>query len=548
MAVVYAGFDPGIEREVAIKCLHQEVAADPGYRRRFLAEARAAGHLTHPHIVTIFDAGEADDGRAYIAMERLAGETLASRVARKGFPPLPVIIELAGELAAALDYAHAHGVVHHDIKPENIMLADGWQHAKINDFGIAECRASRDDPSAPRTEIGGTPAYMAPEHLRGEPTDARSDLFSLGVVLYWLVVGKLPWAETHGARRMLLERQRLPRPSIQPRDPSTPSILVDIVHTLLAPDAATRYQRGGEVVGDLQMARREYERLHEKPLANRIISLRLRWTGVLGAVLSLTLLLGLAVIHAKQNAAITGLALDFGSSLGRMVASESAEDLLLGDRAATRALVEDMARNQQIHYLAIADRYGEVIASTQPEQVGHRLPALVGQPAPMQAGDVKSYRGHLADSANQDDMLVFDVPVRYQVATVGELRLGVSDAPLRAARKTTLWVIVAVLLATLAAVVGAAWWMSRRLLALLDVLGSALLRVARGDFRYRIRLVRRDELGRLFAVFNLMNSALQSRPRRARQAVSDAAANDVARPTQMLSVPGRDDDAPSASG
>jgi serine/threonine-protein kinase len=548
MAVVYAGFDPGIEREVAIKCLHQEVAADPGYRRRFLAEARAAGHLTHPHIVTIFDAGEADDGRAYIAMERLAGETLASRVARKGFPPLPVIIELAGELAAALDYAHAHGVVHHDIKPENIMLADGWQHAKINDFGIAECRASRDDPSAPRTEIGGTPAYMAPEHLRGEPTDARSDLFSLGVVLYWLVVGKLPWAETHGARRMLLERQRLPRPSIQPRDPSTPSILVDIVHTLLAPDAATRYQRGGEVVGDLQMARREYERLHEKPLANRIISLRLRWTGVLGAVLSLTLLLGLAVIHAKQNAAITGLALDFGSSLGRMVASESAEDLLLGDRAATRALVEDMARNQQIHYLAIADRYGEVIASTQPEQVGHRLPALVGQPAPIQAGDVKSYRGHLADSANQDDMLVFDVPVRYQVATVGELRLGVSDAPLRAARKTTLWVIVAVLLATLAAVVGAAWWMSRRLLALLDVLGSALLRVARGDFRYRIRLVRRDELGRLFAVFNLMNSALQSRPRRARQAVSDAAANDVARPTQMLSVPGRDDDAPSASG
>ena len=548
MAVVYAGFDPGIEREVAIKCLHQEVAADPGYRRRFLAEARAAGHLTHPHIVTIFDAGEADDGRAYIAMERLAGETLASRVARKGFPPLPVIIELAGELAAALDYAHAHGVVHHDIKPENIMLADGWQHAKINDFGIAECRASRDDPSAPRTEIGGTPAYMAPEHLRGEPTDARSDLFSLGVVLYWLVVGKLPWAETHGARRMILERQRLPRPPIQPRDPSTPSILVDIVHTLLAPDAATRYQRGGEVVGDLQMARREYERLHEKPLANRIISLRLRWTGVLGAVLSLTLLLGLAAIHAKQNAAITGLALDFGSSLGRMVASESAEDLLLGDRAATRALVEDMARNQQIHYLAIADRYGEVIASTQPEQVGHRLPALVGQPAPMQAGDVKSYRGHLADSANQDDMLVFDVPVRYQVATVGELRLGVSDAPLRAARKTTLWVIVAVLLATLAAVVGAAWWMSRRLLALLDVLGSALLRVARGDFRYRIRLVRRDELGRLFAVFNLMNSALQSRPRRARQAVSDAAANDVARPTQMLSVPGRGDDAPSASG
>jgi len=256
----------------------------------------------------------------------------------------------------------------------------------------------------------------------------------------------------------------------------------------------------------------------------------------------------LAAIHTKQNAAVTGLALDFGSSLGRMVASESAEDLLLGDRAATRALVEDIARNEQIHYLAIADRYGEVIASTQREQVGHRLPALIGQPALAQAGDVKSYRGRTADGAGQDEMLLFNVPVRYQSATVGELRLGVSDAPLRAAQKTTLWVIVAVLLATLVAVVGAAWWMSRRLLALLDVLNGALLRVARGDFRYRIRLVRRDELGRLFAVFNLMNGALQARPRRARQADAGVATEDVARPAQIPSAAGRDSVAPTTRG
>ena len=538
-AVVYAGFDPDIEREVAIKCLHREVAADPGYRRRFLAEARAAGHLTHPHIVTLFDAGETDDGRAYIAMERLTGETLASRVAREGFPPLPVVIELASQLADALDYAHAHGVVHHDIKPQNIMLTGGWQHAKINDFGIAECRAAPDDPVAPRTEIGGTPAYMAPEHLRGEPTDARSDLFSLGVVLYWLLAGKLPWPETGDVRQLMLERQRLPQPPIQPRDPSTPSILIDVVHTLLAPDAAVRYQRGIEIVDDLQLARREYERLHDKPLATRIVSLRLRWSGILGAILSLTLLLGLAAIYAKQNAAVTGLALDFGSSLARMVASESAEDLLVGDRAATRALVEDIARNQQIHYLAVADRSGEIIASTQRDQVGRTLPDLTGQRALAHTGDIESYRSRIATGANQDEMLLFDVPVRYQAATVGELRLGVSDAPLRAAQKTTLWVIIAVLLATLAVVVGAAWWMSRRLLGSLDLLSQALLRVARGDFQYRIRLVRRDELGRLFAAFNLMNSALQARPHRPRRvAVGAVASDDMAQPTRIMRAPG----------
>ena len=94
MAVVYAGFDPDIERKVAIKCLHQQVAADPAYRSRFLVEARAAGHLTHPHIVTIFDVGETDDGRSYIAMERLPGETLAGKVSREGFPPLAAIIDL----------------------------------------------------------------------------------------------------------------------------------------------------------------------------------------------------------------------------------------------------------------------------------------------------------------------------------------------------------------------------------------------------------------------------------------------------------------------
>ena len=540
MAVVYAGFDPDIERQVAIKCLHREVAADPAFRRRFLAEARAAGQLTHPHIVTIFDAGETGDGRAYIAMERLSGETLASRVAREGYPPLPVIMDLVGQIAAALDYAHAQGVVHHDIKPENIMLTDGWQHAKVNDFGIAERCGRRGVAAAPRTEVGGTPAYMAPEHLRGQATDARSDLFSLGVVLYWLLTGKLPWPETGDVEQLIREREQMPTPSIQPRDPAAPSILLDVVRTLLAPVASARYQRGTEVVDDLQLARREYERLHEKPLASHITSLRLRWVGILGAVLSLTLLLGLATIHTRQNIAVTGLALDFGSSLGRMVAAESAENLLLGDRAATRALVESIARNQQIDYLAIADRYDEVIASTRPEQVGHRLPALTGQQL-ARPGDIDSYRSQAANGVRGNEMLLFAVPVRYQTATVGALRLGISTAPLRSAQKATLWVIIAVLVVTLVAVVGAAYWLSRRLLALLDLLSAALLRVARGDFHYRIRLARRDELGRLFATFNLMSGALQARERPPGKPVGLDATDDVSRPTQIIPVIARND-------
>ncbi|MDE1894788.1 MAG: protein kinase [Xanthomonadaceae bacterium] len=533
MSVVYAGFDPDIERQVAIKCLRREAETDPSQRRRFAAEARAAGHLVHPHILTIFDAGESAQGQAYIAMERLSGETLASRVAREGLPPVTVILDLAEKVSAALDHAHAKGVVHHDIKPENIMLGDGWSQVKVSDFGIAE-RSDEAAADRPRTEIGGTLAYMAPEQLRGEPTDARSDLFSLGVVLYWLVTGKLPWRETEDVQKLIRERRRLRRPGIVPRDPATPTILVDIVRTLLAPASEARYQSGAEIVEQLRLARREYDRLFAKPLGGRIVSLRVRWSGILGGVLSLTLLLGLAAIYAKQNVAVTGLALDFGHSLGHLIASEAAEDLLLGDRAATRALVEDLAHNRQISYLAIADRQGAVVASTRPDQVGRPMPVLAGRQPPGRSGDIQGERSRIAGGASQGGMLLFDMPIHYQAATVGELRLGIGDAPLRAAQRTTLGVIIAVLLATLLAVVGAAYWLSRRLLSRLDLLAGAMMHVARGDFGHRIRLARRDELGHVFATFNLMNGALQAGHDHRRHAEAGKPATGIEHPTVII--------------
>jgi len=533
MAVVYAGFDPGIDRPVAIKCLHRDAAFDGAPDRRLLLEARASGQLVHPNIVTIFDTGETEDGRPYIAMERLPGDTLASLVAREGLPPLSMAIELASQMAAALDHAHGQGIIHQDVKPENIMLADGWHYAKLSDFGIAERRA-RQKGRAGNQPIGGTPAYMAPERLRGEPGDERSDLFSLGVVLYWLISGKLPWPELPEVRQLIAERQRHPHPVVTPLDPAAPALLTNVVNTLLAPTVEARYQSGAEVINDLRLARREYERTSEAPIVTRMISLRLRWIGALGAILCLVLLLGLAGIYTKQNTAVNGLATDFGSSLGQIVASESAENLLLGDDAATRALVQDVARNQQIHYLAIANRQGEVVASTRDSDRGQPL-TDAGNAEPLAASPkVKRYLGH---PVGLDDMMVFDVPIRYQDKTVGELRLGVSNAPLVAAQRTTLGVIIAVLLVTLLALVGAAYWLFRQPLALMAMLSDALLRVARGEYRHRIRLARRDELGQLFASFNLMANALQSRhpvdtsPRRGPSAQS------VEQPTMIVAPP-----------
>jgi serine/threonine-protein kinase len=537
MAVVYAGFDPGIDRPVAIKCLHRNVATDPRLMSRFLLEARASGHLVHPNIVTIFDTGATDDGRKYIAMERLSGATLASRVAQEGLPPLAVIIELVSQVASALDYAHTQGVIHHDVKPENIMLSENWHCAKLTDFGIAERRPVNSIRQSQARQIGGTPAYMAPERLRGERADARSDLFALGVVLYWLLTGKLPWPETDDLKRLIKERQRHPQPAMVPLDPAIPSMMAGIVRTLLAPAPEARYQTGAEVINDLRLARREYERAHESPLATRIISLRLRWIGALGATLCLVLLLGLAVIYAKQHGAVTGLATDFGGSLGRMVASESAENLLLGDDPATRALVQDIAQNQQIQYLAIANREGAVVASTQAGDMGKTLPKLDAEKQTLADG-VERYVGRVDADARGDDLLLFDVPIRYQSKDVGELRLGVSKAPLLVAERTTFWVIVSVLLITLMAVVGAAYWLFRQPLALLGMLGDSLVQVGRGDFSQRIRLVRHDELGRLFVAFNQMSSALEARQgSHAPPASSPTASNPATQPTVVMPPP-----------
>ncbi|KTG16629.1 MULTISPECIES: protein kinase [unclassified Guyparkeria] len=509
MSVIYAGFDPSINRHLAIKCLKDDVARDAAYRRRFLTEARAAGTLNHPNIVTIYDVGEAD-GRPYIAMERLHGETLAERVAREGFPPIPVVIDLAGQIAAALDFAHRHGVIHQDIKPENIILVEGWTHAKVNDFGVARLPGGDEHHDG---MVAGTPAYMAPEQLHGDPTDGRSDLFSLGVLLFWLLTGDKPWRESE-VDQLMAERQRHPHPSLVPRDPATPEVLLEIVRSLLQPAAEERYQHGHEVIDDLRHARRELERLRADPVATRVLPMRVRWAAILGTILTMTLLVGLASVYVKQDEALTGLAVDFGASLGRTIAHETAEDLLLNDRIAVRALVTDMQRNEQIRYLSVADRDGRVIASAQPGEVGDTLGALPEQGEVRElAGGIVSHHGTIPQAAGKEDMLLFDVPVRYQDHPIGTLRLGMDAAPLETANRTTLGAMLVALLATLVVVLGAAWWLFRRLLAPMDVLRDALLRVARGDFAYRIRLIRRDEFGRLFTAFNLMNESLANQER-----------------------------------
>jgi hypothetical protein len=256
MGAVYRAVDPLIEREVAIKTLLQDLAPEilDEVRERFLREARSAGRLNHPNIVTIFDVGE-DAGIAYIAMELLEGRSLQQMMCTQPRLPLGTAADIAAQVADALDHAQQYRIVHRDVKPANVMVAPSGR-CKLTDFGIAYV------PTSSMTQTGaalGSPKYMSPEQVAGVPVDGRADLFSLGVVLYEMLTGRNPFVRD-GDTTPLPVMHRIsvePHAPLRSLDPGIPEPFERILRRALAKKAQDRYARAGEMADELRRAARE---------------------------------------------------------------------------------------------------------------------------------------------------------------------------------------------------------------------------------------------------------------------------------------------------
>ena len=249
MATVYVARDKVLNRDVAVKVLKDEFTTDDEFVKRFNSEAQAAASLTHANIVSIYDVGN-EDGIYYIVMELVRGKTLKQIINEEGALPWKWSVNIAGQIASALEMAHKNNIVHRDIKPHNIIITEDGV-AKVTDFGIAKA-VSNSTITAFGTTIGSV-HYFSPEQAKGGYTDAKSDIYSLGVVMYEMLTGKVPFDADTSVSVALKHMQEDPVPPME-INPNIPKAVNDIILKAMQKEPMARYQTATAMIRDLAQA------------------------------------------------------------------------------------------------------------------------------------------------------------------------------------------------------------------------------------------------------------------------------------------------------
>jgi serine/threonine-protein kinase len=504
MAVVYKAYDPSIDRTLAIKFLREERCFDPDYRTRFLREAKAAGILSHANIATVFDVGEVDN-RPYIVMEMLDGEPMDEVMKSGERLPVDKVLTYGIQLAKALGYAHSKGIVHRDVKPSNIVRLKNSDTLKMMDFGIARIENKEVTQQTQMGEVLGTPQYMSPEQVLGNPVDARSDLFSLGVVLYQMVTDKKPFdAETLGT--LLFRIATEPPPSLEELAPDIPAALRHTIAKLLEKKPERRFQSGKELTAALIKILKEVEEAAARENMPRIVPLRVKWTMLMALAVTVTMVISSAVIYKKQQRALLERVVEYGSSLAKFIAVESAIPVLSEDWVSIELFVQDVVARQDFAYLELLDHTGTIRGSSTEERVGQPFTPPTDAALLPGKGDVETSALVTPDGT---EVLNFAAPILFQDRTIGHVRLGIPQAPFQQVARASITMMIVFMVVTLLAVMVVTYVLGNLLDRPIRIAILAMDEIAGGNPLHRIEAKRNDEFGYLFLRFNHMADHLQ---------------------------------------
>jgi tRNA A-37 threonylcarbamoyl transferase component Bud32 len=503
MATVYRAHDPGIDRELVLKFLRTDLCAVAEYRARFLREARAAGMLAHPNIVTVYDVGEIE-GRPYIAMELLNGGPLSDKLVPGQGMPIRTVLRIGMQIANALDYAHGKGIFHRDVKPSNIIAVEDGRTFKIADFGIAQIESVA---AAERTRVGtvvGTPHYMSPEQAMGTRVDGRADIFSVGVLLYQLLTGVRPFE----GNSMLTLVSRIAKEDAKPVTDlrkDCPAALRRIVERCLAKAPEARFQTGRELADGLAKVWRDIDSAADSSGHPRRMPLKVKLAIGMTALVAATMAVTSAYVTHRQYQTMRKQVVEQGASLTKLIAVESAALALAEDWVGIDVLVQEVRRELDLDAVAVLDRGGEVRVSSLEGAVGKRLPPAKGEPIPAGTTGVAVHR---AEGAGGAPVFAFEAPITFQSTAVGQVYLTLPEEPLAAATRES-WLLLLLLLVTTAATVGlATYLLVERYGKPLQLLRESMREIAMGRTAYRIRETRDDEFGEVFRAFDDMAEQL----------------------------------------
>jgi serine/threonine-protein kinase len=505
MATVYKAHDPSIGRDVAIKFLHASLSEDEECRMRFLREARAAGGLSHPNIVVVHDVGEIER-RPYMAMELIDGPPLSDVLESKKTLPIRDVVVMGLQLARALEYAHARGIVHRDIKPGNIMLLRDGQTVKVADFGIAHMDDGTGDQRTLVGAVMGTPQYMSPEQTRGDKVDGRSDLFSAGIVLYQMLSGERPFrgdSIVAVASRIANEDP----PPLNQKRPDVPASLRRVVDRCLAKQPAQRYQTGKELADALLKVLAEIDEAASERDKPRIVPLRVKWAATMALIVAVVMGITTTVVTQRQYAAMMAQVKDYGASLARFIAAQNAAAVLGEEWEAVDVAVQEIMKSRNFERVSVVDNAGVVRVSSQPALVGQRFQALGTEVL----GSVDGGTAVVRYQAGGEDVLGFEAPVLFQGKQLGSVRLGIPEAPLTQVARLSISLMVALAVITVLAVAIAMYFVANWFAKPIRLVGESMAEIGKGRFDHRIGEQRNDEFGLLFRSFDDMAQALQRR-------------------------------------